>query len=83
MTVGDRAGSNQWESPITTISTIQCRTYINAVLECDSSRQADGHIGTLSSFRKKVNEDLPDKREFCAFFIRADPFSNQPGQSAF
>jgi len=29
-----------------------------------------------------VNENLPDKREFGAFFIRANPFANQPGESA-
>jgi hypothetical protein len=77
------AGNNQWESPTTTISNILHGTYINTVLECNSGSQADGHIGALSPFRKKVYEDLPDKGEFGAFFIGADPFANQPGQSAF
>lgn len=58
-------------------------TYINTILECNSGSQADGHIGAFSPFRKKVYEDLPDKGEFGAFFIGADPFSNQPGQAAF
>jgi hypothetical protein len=83
MTVGGRVGSNQPGSPITTISNILHGTYINTILECNSGSQAHGHIGALSPFRKKVYEDLPDKGEFCAFFIGADPFSNQPGQSAF
>jgi hypothetical protein len=83
MIVGGMAGSNQSGSPITIISNILHGTYINTVLECNSGSQADGHIGALSPFRKKVNEDLPDKGEFCAFFIGANPFSNQPGQAAF
>jgi hypothetical protein len=83
MTVGDMAGRNQSGSPITIISNIYGRTYINTVLECNSSSQANGHVGAFSPFRKKVNEDLPDKGEFCAFFIRADPFANQPSQAAF
>jgi hypothetical protein len=29
-----------------------------------------------------MNEDLPDKREFGTVLIRADPLSDQPGESA-
>jgi len=83
MIVGGRGGNNQWESPITAISDILYGTYINTVLESDSSSQADGHIGAFSPFRKQVNKDLPNKGEFCAFFIRANPFSDEPGQAAF
>lgn len=83
MIVGGRVGSNQPGSPITIISSILHGTYINTILECNSGSQADGHIGAFSPFRKKVYEDLPDKGEFGAFFIGADPFSNQPGQAAF